>query len=118
MPRSITVSSPTKNARGASIALTYTEAPHTKASGGKKGEKGNRNEVDGKVVTGLRDRFLPDGGRPSLLRRAAGVVADVVATDVNRQLGPLLAEAGLVLERREPVMLRGLFVAALARRPG
>jgi hypothetical protein len=41
-----------------------------------------------------------------------------VATNVNRQLGPLIAEAGLVLERREPVMLRGLFVAALARRPG
>jgi alpha-L-rhamnosidase len=58
----------TSGGRGASIALTYTEALRTTASGGKKGEKGNRNEVDGKVVTGLRDRFVPDGGDSRLFR--------------------------------------------------
>jgi ubiquinone/menaquinone biosynthesis C-methylase UbiE len=66
---------------------------------------------------GVFDKFLRDGGRPSLVRRAAGAVVNVLATDVNRQLGPLLDVAGLVLERREPALLGDLFVAALARKP-
>jgi ubiquinone/menaquinone biosynthesis C-methylase UbiE len=66
---------------------------------------------------GVFDKFLPDGARPSPLRRAAAVVANAVATDLNRQLGPLLAEGGLVLERREPALFGGLFEAALARKP-
>ena len=63
------------------------------------------------------DKFLADGERPSLRRRLASAVARVVATDLNRQLGPLLCGAGLVLERREPVLFGGLFEAALARKP-
>lgn len=66
---------------------------------------------------GIFDKFLPDDQRPSLVRRAMSVVTNAIATDINRQLGPLLDEAGLVLEQREPALLRGLFVAALARRP-
>ena len=63
------------------------------------------------------DKFLPDGERPSLGRRLASAVARVVATDLTRQLGPLLDAAGLVLERREPALFGGLFEAALARKP-
>ena len=63
------------------------------------------------------DKFLPDGERPSLGRRLASAVARVVATDLTRQLGPLLAGAGLVLQRREPALFGGLFEAALARKP-
>ena len=69
----------------------------------------------GRVI--VFDKFLPDGERPSLRRRLAGAVARVVATDLNRQLGPLLGGAGLVLERREPALFGGLFEAALARKP-
>ena len=63
------------------------------------------------------DKFLPDGERPSLGRRLASAVARVVATDLNRQLGPLLDGAGLILTHREPVLFGGLFQAALARSP-
>ena len=63
------------------------------------------------------DKFLPDGERPSLRRRLAGAVARVVATDLNRQLGPLLDHAGLVLVHREPALFGGLFEAALAHKP-
>jgi ubiquinone/menaquinone biosynthesis C-methylase UbiE len=63
------------------------------------------------------DKFLPDGEAPSFGRRLASAVARVVATDLTRQLGPLLASAGLVLERREPALFGGLFEAALARKP-
>ena len=69
----------------------------------------------GRVI--VFDKFLPDGERPSLRRRLMGAVARVVATDLNRQLGPLLRGAGLVLERREPALFGGLFEAALARKP-
>jgi hypothetical protein len=41
-------------------------------------------------------------------------VARVVATDLNRQLGPLLAAAGLREARREAVGLGGMFVVSRA----
>ena len=63
------------------------------------------------------DKFLPDGERPSLGRRLASSVASIVATDLNRQLGPLLEGAGLVLTHREPALFAGLFEAALAIKP-
>lgn len=63
------------------------------------------------------DKFLPDGEQPSLSRRLAAVVARVVATDLNRQLGPLLDLAGLEVEHRQPALFGGLFEAALARKP-
>ena len=70
---------------------------------------------DGAVA--VFDKFLPDGARPSPLRRLAGAVTTAFATDLNRPLGPLLAHAGLVLERRAPALLGGLFETALARKP-
>ncbi len=62
------------------------------------------------------DKFLPDGAAPSALRRAAAAVARLIATDLNRQLGPLLRAAGLREVRREPVGLGGAFVVARADR--
>ena len=39
------------------ITLTYAEAAIDSA-----GRKGNRNDVDGRTIRGIHDRFLPDGG--------------------------------------------------------
>ena len=55
----------TSGGRGSTISLTYTEALHAE---GTQGAKSNRNEVAGKVVTGLSDRFLPDGGQNRVFR--------------------------------------------------
>lgn len=64
------------------------------------------------------DKFLPDGTRAAMLRRLASAVANVFATDLNRQLGPLAEAAGLVVERDEPSLWGGLFrVAHLRKRP-
>jgi hypothetical protein len=52
----------TSGGKGATITLTYAEALRAPAKGGQKGEKGNRNDIAGKVISGLADRFLPDGG--------------------------------------------------------
>ena len=66
---------------------------------------------------GIFDKFLPDAATPSALRRAVGAVTNVVATDLNRQLGPLLAAAGLRLRHEEPALLGGLFRVAVAQKP-
>lgn len=63
------------------------------------------------------DKFLSDHASPSRGRRLASAIASVIATDLNRQLGPLLDAAGLVLVHREPVALGGMFVAARAEKP-
>ena len=47
----------TSGGAGATIELVYAEALKDSA-----GNKGNRNEIEGKTITGLRDRFRPDGG--------------------------------------------------------
>lgn len=65
---------------------------------------------------GIFDKFLPDGGQASLVRRAAGAVTNVLFTDINRQLGPLLAEADLVKENEEPSLLGGTFKVVVARK--
>jgi ubiquinone/menaquinone biosynthesis C-methylase UbiE len=66
---------------------------------------------------GVFDKFLPDGARPSLLRRAASAVANALVTDLNRQLGPLAQGAGLVVESDEPALFGGLFRVAELRKP-
>ena len=63
------------------------------------------------------DKFLPDDRHPSPLRRAIDVVANVIATTVNRQLGPLARAAGLAVVHREPTGMGVSFVAARLERP-
>jgi hypothetical protein len=49
--------------KGASVKLTYAEALFTKD-----GQKGNRNDIEGKNIIGNYDIFLPDGGTKRLFR--------------------------------------------------
>lgn len=55
------------------------------------------------------DKFVADGERPSLVRRAANVVARIVATDLTRELGPLLAVGRLHAVHNEPAGPGSLF---------
>ena len=66
---------------------------------------------------GVFDKFLAEDAEPSLVRRAVNVVAGVVATDLNRRLGPLLDASGLVPEHEEPALFGGLFKVVLVRKP-
>lgn len=52
------------------------------------------------------DKFLPDGARPGLLRRAFLNLLDFVFTSTNRQMGEILARSGAALEvvRDEPTV--------------
>jgi alpha-L-rhamnosidase len=47
----------TSGGRGSTITLTYAEALKDA-----EGRKGNRNEIEGKTIQGVRDVFRPDGG--------------------------------------------------------
>lgn len=60
------------------------------------------------------DKFLPDTGSPSLVRRVANVVTNFVATDINRRLGEILDGTGLEVVRAEGVGFGGLFKVAIA----
>lgn len=50
------------------------------------------------------DKFLPDGARPGLFRRAGLAVLDFVFTSTNRRMGEILARSGapFVVEHDEP----------------
>lgn len=48
---------PVRGGAGSKIRLTYAEALVDE-----KGQKGNRNEIEGKHIFGVTDEFLPDGG--------------------------------------------------------
>ena len=63
------------------------------------------------------DKWVPDDRRASLPRRMLNLLANLLATDVTRQLGPLLARTRLQVERREPAALGGAFEIALLRKP-
>lgn len=62
------------------------------------------------------DKWVPEGAHPSLARRAANRVARVVATDITRQLGPLVARTSLTVEHREMLGM-GFFSLAVLRKP-
>lgn len=66
----------------------------------------------GRVV--ILDKFAPDDGPLPLWLRLLNPLASVLATHVNRRLGPLLAGSGLRVIHREPAALRGFFQIALA----
>lgn len=56
------------------------------------------------------DKFVPDDSHPSLVRRILGIAANIVATNINRRLGDVLAGSGLAVEHLEPSVFGGLFV--------
>jgi ubiquinone/menaquinone biosynthesis C-methylase UbiE len=60
------------------------------------------------------DKFVPDGGRPSVFRRGLNTVANAAFSDITRSLGPILQTGRLELVRREERIL-GLFSIAMAR---
>ncbi len=63
------------------------------------------------------DKFLPEQGRLSLLRRAVGWVARAVGTDPNRRLSEIIeGAANLVVERNEASLLRGQYRIVLLRK--
>lgn len=65
----------------------------------------------------ILDKFLPDGQRPSPMRRLLNLITNTLFSDINRQVGEILAVTNLVVETEEPAGLGGLFRLLRCRRP-
>jgi phosphatidylethanolamine/phosphatidyl-N-methylethanolamine N-methyltransferase len=67
----------------------------------------------------ILDKFLADGALLGWLRRAANVAATAVATDFNRRLGDILAEAATSLRivHDEPAAFGDLFRIVILEKP-
>ena len=61
------------------------------------------------------DKFVPDGKAPTILRRLLNPLVNLLATNITRQLGPLLDAAGLKIQKAE-AGLGGLVTMAVAKK--
>ncbi len=69
---------------GSKIELTYAEALKDA-----EGRKGNRNEIEGKTISGVRDVFYPDGGNDRRLRTLWFRTYRYVQVDIETADDPL-----------------------------
>ena len=76
----------TSGGRGANIKLTYAEALY------KGREKGNRNEIEGKEIRGIEDRFEPDGGQHRTFRPLWWRTFRYLQVDIETGEEPLVIE--------------------------
>jgi len=76
----------TSGGRGASLSVTYAEALY------KGREKGNRNDIEGKEIRGIQDRFHPDGGQRRMFRPLWWRTFRYVQLDVQTGDEPLVIE--------------------------
>jgi hypothetical protein len=74
----------TSGGEGATITLTYAEALKDA-----QGRKGNRNEIDGKTIEGVRDVFRPDGGDRRVFQTLWFRTYRYVQVDVETREAPL-----------------------------
>jgi len=64
----------------------------------------------------ILDKFAPDEGATPLWLSLLNPPASLLATNVNRRLGPIIAGSGLRITREEPLAFRGFFKVALAQK--
>ncbi|MEC9482408.1 MAG: class I SAM-dependent methyltransferase [Halomonas sp.] len=65
----------------------------------------------------VMDKFQSDSAPSGWGRRTLNLATNAIATDITRQAGPLLKQAGFVVEQDAPVMMGSLFRALIARKP-
>jgi ubiquinone/menaquinone biosynthesis C-methylase UbiE len=63
------------------------------------------------------DKFLPDGQKPSLLRRFFNQVASTLFSDINRSIGRIVNHTSLQVELNEPAAFGGTFRIVRLRKP-
>lgn len=73
--------------KSATIRMTYAESLFDK-----QGQKGNRNETEGKEIRGYSDYFLPDGGHSRLFRPLWFRTWRYLQMDIETKDDPLILE--------------------------
>jgi hypothetical protein len=98
----------TSGGRCAKVTLTYAEALR---KGGPRGEKGNRNEIEGKELFGFSDYFYPDGGSKRLFRPLWWRTYRYVRVDIETRDEPLVLEDVRGIFTAYPFVLRARFAS-------
>jgi phosphatidylethanolamine/phosphatidyl-N-methylethanolamine N-methyltransferase len=62
------------------------------------------------------DKFLPDDRKPSWMRMVFNLFANLIATNINRQLGPILKTTSLKIVHEEPAGFGGFFKIVLIKK--
>ena len=62
------------------------------------------------------DKFLPDGQKPSLLRRLINQIANTLFSDINRSIGAIVRHTSLKIELNEAAAFGGTFRVARLRK--
>jgi phosphatidylethanolamine/phosphatidyl-N-methylethanolamine N-methyltransferase len=55
------------------------------------------------------DKFLPDGQKPTIVRRFFNQIAATLFSDINRSIGTIVSHTSLTIELNEPAALNGTF---------
>jgi len=55
------------------------------------------------------DKFLPDGQRPTIVRRFLNQIVSTLFSDINRSIGTIVSHTSLTIELNEPAALNGTF---------
>jgi phosphatidylethanolamine/phosphatidyl-N-methylethanolamine N-methyltransferase len=63
------------------------------------------------------DKFLPDGQRPTIVRRFFNQIAATLFSDINRSIGTIVSHTSLTIELNEPAALNGTFRLVRLRKP-
>jgi phosphatidylethanolamine/phosphatidyl-N-methylethanolamine N-methyltransferase len=63
------------------------------------------------------DKFLPDGQKPTILRRLFNQIASTLFSDINRSIGTIVSHTSLTIELNEPAALNGTFRLVRLRKP-
>lgn len=71
--------------------------------------KGNRNEIDGKYTVGIKDVFIPDGGKDRIFRPASIRSFRYIQVDIETFDEPLIIENYYHVECRAPLELKAEF---------
>ena len=93
----------TSGGRDSTVAITYAEALW------KGREKGNRNDVEGKTMHGLSDRFITDGGRRRLFRPLWWRTFRYLQLDIETRAEPLTIEDLRAVFTAYPFVVRASF---------
>lgn len=62
------------------------------------------------------DKFLPDDRKPSWVRMVVNLFSNLIATNINRQLGPILKTTSLGIVHEEPAGFGGFLKIVLVKK--
>ncbi|MCW1735469.1 hypothetical protein [Anaerorudis cellulosivorans] len=92
--------------KGARIQITYAENLLLNRE-----VKGNRDEIDGKYMVGIKDVFIPDGGKNRLFKPTYLRAFRFIQLDIETENEPLVIEKYEHVECRSPLELKAKFSA-------